>query len=256
MVSAVAESHPRIKARREALHRDGERRKWLRTGALLLLLAVPIGVLALARTSVLDVDRVAIEGASRADAATLESLVGIDDGIALVDVDLAGVERRIERHPWVADATARRAWPDTLEVSVTERIPVAATPIDGGSSWLLVDLDAMALDIVARRPTSLPVVVGADSLAAPGRRVADLDAAVLAVDALPQDLAQWVLAVEQRADRHVVLQLTDGVTADLGTADRLADKLVALATLLTRVQTDCIESFNVQAPDAPVVTRC
>lgn len=255
MVSAVAESHPRIRARREALRRDDERRKWVRTLALLALLAVPVSVLALARTSMLDVDRVSIEGASRADTAALIDLASIDEGIALVDVDLAGVERRIERHPWVADATARRAWPGTLEVSITERTPVAATPI-GDGSWLLLDLDAMALDIVARRPASVPLVLGADTLVGPGRPVSDLDAAVLVVDAIPPDLAAWVEAVEQRADRHVVLRLVDGVTADLGTPERLADKLVALATLLTRVQADCIESLNVQAPDAPVVTRC
>ncbi|MGI9600886.1 MAG: cell division protein FtsQ/DivIB [Acidimicrobiales bacterium] len=255
MVSAVADSHPRIRARRESLERTGERRKWIRTGVLLGLLAVMALGLFLVRTSLLDVDQVTVLGAEQADPDLIVELAGIEQGVQLVDVDLAGVERRVERHPWVASANATREWPDTIRVDVVERVPVAASPV-GASSYLLIDLEGVVLDIVPAPPRELPLVVGVDAAAAPGLVAEGLAAAVLVVDAIPADLAEWVHVVNQNEQGAVVLDLGDGVWAELGTPDQLADKLVALATLLTRVQNDCIESFNVQAPDAPVVTRC
>ena len=255
MVSAVAESHPRLRARREAVQRSDERRKWIRTTLLLLVLVAAISVLGLARSRLLDVEQIRVEGSSRLDADEVEALAAIEPGVALIDIDLAGVEQRVERHPWVADASARREWPDTLTIDVVERMPVAASPVAEGA-YLLVDLDAMALDVVDRPPAALPIVRGLDVDAAPGQVAPGLTAAVQVVDAIPDDLAAWVVAVDQGPDGAVVLELIDGVPAELGTADRLADKLVALATLLSRVQADCIESFNVQAPDAPVATRC
>lgn len=39
--------------------------------------------------------------------------------------DLQGIRRALESEPWIEHATVRRIWPDRLEVSVRERIPVA-----------------------------------------------------------------------------------------------------------------------------------
>ena len=49
----------------------------------------------------------------------------VEIGAPLALADLAGVESRVEKLPWVRSATATRAWPGTIQVSVSERIPVA-----------------------------------------------------------------------------------------------------------------------------------
>lgn len=262
---AATRTHPRIRQRRDAVARTDERRRWIRTGVVLALLGVASLVLALARTTLADVDDVAVLGADRADRSLLEELVGVERGVQLIDVDLEAVEARVERHPWVAEAHATRDWPGTLRVEVVERVPVAATPVSSlgpvtdvhaASAYALVDLEGVIVDVVDTLPASMAVVRGVDVDPTPGLPAPGLVAAVRVVDAIPADLRAWVVAVDEGEAGEVDLELVDGVEAHLGAPDRLADKLVALATLLTRVQSDCITSFDVQAPDAPVVTRC
>ena len=41
------------------------------------------------------------------------------------EMTLAQVIYEVEKHPWVASASARRVWPDTLLIEITEQRPVA-----------------------------------------------------------------------------------------------------------------------------------
>ena len=42
-----------------------------------------------------------------------------------LDTTLGQVISKVESHPWIATASARRVWPDTLIVEITEQRPVA-----------------------------------------------------------------------------------------------------------------------------------
>lgn len=55
----------------------------------------------------------------------IEEIVGaaIDDGF--LSLDLVGLRKAIEKHPWVAQATTRRHWPDRIEIAVEEEVAIA-----------------------------------------------------------------------------------------------------------------------------------
>lgn len=250
----MAGAHPKVQARRLEVTQSDERRKWRRTLLIVALLAAAAIVLGLARSPVLDVDTVTVQTGDRVDEEIVIELAGVRLGAQLIDVDPAAVEERVGRHPWVATVEVRREWPSTVRIDIVEAEPVAASPV--GAGWRLIDLDGQVLGISPVAPVGLPVVLADEVHAAPGERADELVAAVIVADALTSDLGAWVDAVVADADGEVQLQLVGGVIVDLGTTDQLPDKLVALATLLTRVQPECIVSFDVTAPDAPVATRC
>lgn len=57
--------------------------------------------------------------------AELQPLVDDQLGCNFFRLDLAVLQQRLTADPWVAAVTIRRAWPDTLEVQLTERRPYA-----------------------------------------------------------------------------------------------------------------------------------
>ncbi|MSR11793.1 MAG: cell division protein FtsQ/DivIB [Gammaproteobacteria bacterium] len=46
-------------------------------------------------------------------------------GKGFFEVDVAKVKSAIEQHPWVARASVRRVWPDTLSMDITEHVAIA-----------------------------------------------------------------------------------------------------------------------------------
>jgi cell division protein FtsQ len=47
-------------------------------------------------------------------------------GRGFFSVDIAAVKQRVERQPWVDQASIKRIWPDRLEIVVVEEVPVAS----------------------------------------------------------------------------------------------------------------------------------
>jgi hypothetical protein len=75
--------------------------------------------------------------------------------------------------------------------------------------------------------------------------------------ALPAALNAAQLAAQQAivvGDGNLRLTMSPGVTVTFGTADQLANKLLALRTLLDRVSFKGITGIDLRVPDAPVLT--
>ncbi len=41
------------------------------------------------------------------------------------DIDVVGVKKQLESHPWIARAEVKREWPDTLALSIVEEVAIA-----------------------------------------------------------------------------------------------------------------------------------
>lgn len=63
--------------------------------------------------------------------AQLRELIPPHVANGLLRVDIAAIRAAVEGLPWVARASVRRAWPDTVELSVREQEPVARWGDDG-----------------------------------------------------------------------------------------------------------------------------
>ncbi len=253
-MTAATKAHPRLQARRDEVERVAETVAWRRFSYLWIpLLVIAIG-LGLARTDFVDVDAVEIRGLDTMAEDRVLVAAGVDPGTQLVDLDLDHIASRVERLPLVDRASVRRVWPDTVRITVVERLPVAAVQTAAGD-WLTVDLDGRVLAAAETAPAGLPVVIAAEVDAIPGSAEARVVDAVQVIDALTPDLWEWVDTVEQSSDRSVVLHLAGGADVVIGDTRQLPDKLVALATVLTRVDPSCVAVIDVQAPRAPVVDR-
>lgn len=254
LIAVRAPVDPRIRRRRAEVRRaEGRRRLRVVVAAAILSAAVAGGWGAL-RSPLLDVDRIEVVGVQHLEPAEVASAAAIPRGTALVDVDPGAVAERVRALGWVGTVRVERSWPSTVAVVVTERTPVAVTRHDG-EPWLLLDAGGRVLEQAAERPSGLVVMEGVSVAGArPGATVEGAEAALAVARLLPAPLRAEVEAVV-RTDGGTDLRLRGGGVAYLGSAQRLAEKLRALQTVLARVDTTGLATLDLRQPASPALTR-
>ena len=240
---------PRLQERRIAVKRDEGRRRLRFLVVSVVVVALGAGLAGATRSPLLDVDLIEVTGAEHVAADTVLHTANLQRGDLMVDVDTGAAARRIERLSWVARAEVRRQWPGTLEVRVIERRAAAAIPVTGG--WATVDAAGRILERGTDAPAGLGVV---DVPPLRGGQVpARLRDALTVAAAIPPRLLERVPRVIPRAD-GLELPLQPGGVVRFGGPDQLGEKLIALETLLDRVDGP-VAVIDVRVPDAPVLTR-
>lgn len=105
-----------------------------------------------------------VNGAEHSNMARIRAIFAEDAGKSVFEIPLDERRRHILAVDWVQDATVMRVWPNTIRVTVHERVPVAfaSLPIGGSSRhWLaLVDGQGVLLTLPARKRFPLPVLSG------------------------------------------------------------------------------------------------
>lgn len=81
-----------------------------------------------------------------------------DRGRSVLQVPLAERRRQMEAIPWVEQATVRRVLPDSMQVEILERTPIAF--LRNGSDLALVDSHGVILDRPLQGKFHFPVVTG------------------------------------------------------------------------------------------------
>ncbi|HEX7094581.1 MAG TPA: FtsQ-type POTRA domain-containing protein [Acidimicrobiales bacterium] len=245
---------PRMRARRVAVRRDEGRRRLRR----LLVMAAVAGVAAagylLTRSPLLDVDHLRVHGAERTGTEAVLTAAGISRGDPMTDVSLDGAHDAIAELPWVESVRVERDWPGTIEIHVTERVPVAALRT-GAGVWVLLDGTGHVLTTLEGAPPDLPVIAVDAAATSPGAQQHGLAGALAVARLLTPDLRAWLDSIQPAPDGTVELLLHDGIRVKLGSEAHLWDKLVDLATVLTRVDLTDIETIDVSVVHDPIVTR-
>ena len=183
-----------------------------------LLIAVGFGI-----------ENVRIEGNQEtSELAILEQLdLG---GLSLLSFDAKDARERLSRLPWVASATVRKSYPDTLTVEITEREPFALWQNDG--EVFVVDRGGEKIVLLdEHRFAKMPFVVGPGA----NEQAAEFLASALAEPTFAGRLRAAVLVAGRRWDIH----LENGLTVKLpekGAAPALAQlaRLDAEYKLLSR----------------------
>jgi cell division septal protein FtsQ len=102
------------------------------------------------------VQQVVVRGLRAVPEKEILGLAGISCGTALYSASTAAAERRIETHPWIRFAHVKRRLPDTVEIRVTEREPVAALR---GGELLMITADSMVVaPLASGRMWDLPLL--------------------------------------------------------------------------------------------------
>lgn len=242
---------PRFRARRIAVRREEGRHRLKRLLALVSVAVTALAAVVVLRSPVLDVDEVAVTGATRLDHDELREVAGIRVGRPLLLVDLAGAAERLEALPWVAEAQVTRDLPGTVVVSVREREPAAV--VAGGGASALVDADGRVLAAPTAADGPHVQVVAGDAPPPPGRTV---DPALrTAIDLARRLRTDPVGAVSAVHVAPLRLQLTDGGVVELGDDAELDAKVEAFRTLYARVDRSCLRRIDLTVPTHPVLTR-
>lgn len=243
----------RMRARRIAVRRDEGRRRLRRLAWGLGGVTLLVNGAAIAHTPFVDVDRIEVTTGPNTPAAAVQAASGIDRGDAMLTLDESGAEAKIERLSWVADADVQREWPSTVRIVVHERAPAAIlqSPLPGQPLGL-ADAEGRVLQIGGPVPFGLVTVTGVPAVMHQGEPVPPTvrDALRLAVTA-PVVVPGAVTAVSLDLEAT----LTSGGVVRFGSLRDLDEKLVALATVLARVDTSCLGVLDLKVPGSPTVSR-
>ena len=104
------------------------------------------------------VDDIFVEGRVKTPRDQLLTALGVKRGDAILAVDLAAAQKRIEEIPWVRSAAVERRLPDQLHILITERQPVALWQNKG--RYFLVDREGQIVGDQIEDYTGLPLAVG------------------------------------------------------------------------------------------------
>lgn len=188
---------------------------------------------------------VLVEGRTETPRTMLLKALAVRRGDLILEFDVDEARRRVERIGWVASARVERRLPDTIRVSIVERVPVAVWQEDG--KFFLVDAGGAVIgsERVARF-SHLKVVVGAD---APAHAQA-----LLAMLQRHPALMARVTAAVRAGGRRWNLRLDNGVDVRLPERDAFAawDRLARYEAEHGLLERD-IRTIDLRIPDRVVV---
>ncbi len=220
------------------------RRRWV---AVLSVLTVVAVVYLLFFSSMLGVQRVDVVGSNSVPADQVRGAAAVPDQKPMLRLDTDEIRDRVAQLPGIATVDVSRSWPNTLEITVTERAAIAFFDSGpGGDGVHLVDGGGVVFKTVKERPAGLPELklpsVSADD---PVTRAVT---GVLGV--IPQQLLKQVTTATAKTPGSVEFVLADEKTVRWGTSADTERKAKVLAALLTREG----KVFDVSAPDLPTVS--
>jgi len=248
----MADMDPRIQERRiEILRSKGKRR--LRIVLLVVsLLLLTLGGVIVTKSSLLDVDKIVINGVDGELAVLVGEQSNIRKSIPLLEVNASDAIRGIEKIPQIKTARINKSFNGTLTITVTKRTPVVAA--NDGNSWVLLDEEGRVVDRVLELPFGYPVVDGLNESPQMGEWVSDqaLPAIELAMN-LPPVLAANISSVQ--IGETLELNLFGEGKVLFGDGNNQNEKILAVATILEKADLNNLVHIDVRAPKNPVLCR-
>ena len=114
----------------------------------------------------LALEQVSVSGRAYTDRAALQSALRVERGMSILHFDLWEARQRIEKLDWVDHATIMRMLPDTLQITLTERRPIAIWQLSGDLMLIDGKGDVISGDHLAEFGNLLHVVGGGAATAA------------------------------------------------------------------------------------------
>lgn len=225
-----------------------QRRRKVATWLVFAFVAVALvagGRVLLLRSPRFTLQTVSVTGTAAVPASAIRAASRLRAGVPLLSADLDLAQSRVAAIPSVASVEASRHWPSTVELHVTERIPVALASSPNGLR--LVDYTGMAYRQAGAKAPALPRLAAARI--APNDPATEAGLAVLA--ALPAPVRSQLQVVEASGPRAVTLRLAGGKQVRWGDAAESDRKAAVLAVLLSQPAS----IYDVSSPELPTVRR-
>lgn len=243
-------------AKREERERRQRSQRLRRVGIVLAAVAAGVVLIwllnALYRAPVFVIEDVVVTGASRLSRAEVIERAGLSESATLLRFPGRSVEKRIERSPWVIDASVDRDFPNTLRIVIKERVPAAVVDAGGADLWLLAT-DGVWIGKRSAEDTGLVVVrdlASIDATAGTKAEQPELKNALKIIAGLSPELRAQIRSISAPSVDKTALVTVDDVEVFVGTADDLAKK--------DRIAREILETYkgkvvyvNVRVVDSP-----
>jgi cell division protein FtsQ len=198
------------------------------------------------------VRHVAVAGLVHESSAAVLTASGLAAHPPMIDVSVALVRRRLAIFTWIGHVAIVKHWPDTIDVTVRERVAVA---VDFDSHHRLRYVDAAGHDLgPAPLAANLPTLQYVHPLHATWPFARAGRAAALVAARLPRAFAAQVSVITVDAQGVVALRMTTPVTFVLGTPTQLNAKFVAVASVIAHETLRPGDVVDVSVPGALAVT--
>jgi cell division protein FtsQ len=195
----------------------------------------------------LSVKQVVAIGIETSDANSVLADSRVRAGTPMILIDAQRVESRILQDPWVAEASVRRDWPDTVLVDVVERAPVAWVRTEGG--WTRRAVDGVALPSQSEPDEELARIEMPHLRDDDAPSSIELTGALEFAVALPADLHPGCTVTFQDGELWATVA---GFQVRLGRSDDMTEKALSLAALVEKRHPDG-SVINLIAPTNPSV---
>ena len=228
-------------------------------GAVAKFLGVPI-VQKVASHPVFMVREVVVEGARYIDSEKISASAGIEPGINIFDVDLAGVAQALKNEYTAENFTVFRRLPQTVVIEVYERKPVALLNM---KTLVGVDSEGVPLPhIGAGMIDSLPIISGISSVSS----LSDSTTRVRLISGLRMldRISSEAPAVYSRISEVDVTNMAEmgislvdnGIRVIIGDQD-WKSKIPKLDRIINEVtrRRDKVKTVDVRIPDKVIVTK-
>lgn len=157
---------PRIAERREEVTEDRARRRLRLVLRLVVAALVVAAVVWLFRSPLLSIRDVTVSGEVRSDPAAIAAEAGFSAGVPTVSVRTGILRDALLTDPWIADAEVSVSWPGSIEIDVSERVPVAAMHSSRG--WLVLAVDGAVVEVVDEAPGLASLAIEPTEVVGPG----------------------------------------------------------------------------------------
>lgn len=238
---------PRIQERRRVVQATRSRGSARRLVWILAFVALAATVAWIVQSPALSVEEITVDGAVYTPVKAMLSDEGISLGDPLLLTDTQAAEERLRTSPWVADVAVRKVFPNTIEVTVLERVAVAVIEFRSGDVAAAADgtIVSLADDMASVPPGRVLASVAPGSV---GDVIADpFDRAAV------RFLNAWKgpTAVLSQIDGELWAEL-DGYSVRLGGPTEMDQKARSLEAVLLEGQ-PMGSLINVIAPTRPTV---
>jgi cell division protein FtsQ len=230
----------------------GRRDHLRKIAAIAFIATVLLGAAAvtLTRSPFFYAHAIEVRGTSHVARADVLRIAAITPKTNVFTLDAGAAEHRLERDPWIAEATITKDLPSRLVIDIHERVVVAVVGW-GGIIRLVADDGALLEAALPRVAVGLPVIASTEEGVEPAPSA--VEGAARAIAAMAPTLRHRIDGVSILADGQLRVGLSSGADVAYGEAVDLPEKAMALRALLDYAAENgaSVTSADVRVPSAP-----
>lgn len=234
------------------LSMGGRHDRLRKAGAIVFIATVLLGAAAvtLTRSPFFYARTIEVLGTSHMARADVLRIAAITPKTNVFTLDAQAAEVRLERDPWIAEASITKDLPSRLVIDIHERFTVAVVEA-GGILRLVADDGALLEAALPRVAAGLPVIASTEEGIEPAASA--VEAAARAIAAMAPSLRHRLDGVAVLVDGQLRVDLSTGAEVTYGEAVELPEKAMALRALLDYAEENgaSVISVDLRVPSAP-----